>query len=82
MQRKDVVMTNSSLSMSYFTETVRKVILRIVVKAKSGVNVNDPQIKNNLLEKVRFMITFFKQSLQQKIVHSKFQTLDEVKCQK
>lgn len=28
--------------------------MRIVVKAKTGVNVNDPDIKKNLLDMVRF----------------------------
>lgn len=42
------------LSMFCFTETVRRVLVRIVVKAKTGVNVNDPDIKKNLLDMVRF----------------------------
>lgn len=46
--------------MFHFTETVRKVVVRIAVKAKIGVNVNDPDIKKKLLDKVRFMSTFIK----------------------
>ncbi|XP_052439140.1 uncharacterized protein LOC127978129 [Carassius gibelio] len=32
--------------------TARKVVLRIVVKAESGFNVNDPDIKNKLLDMI------------------------------
>ncbi|XP_059360811.1 scavenger receptor cysteine-rich type 1 protein M130-like [Carassius carassius] len=32
--------------------TVRKVVMRIVLKAESGVNVNDPDIKNKLLDMI------------------------------
>ncbi len=39
--------------MFHFTETVRRAVVRIEVKAKIGVNVNDPDIKNKLMEKVR-----------------------------
>ncbi|XP_059360812.1 soluble scavenger receptor cysteine-rich domain-containing protein SSC5D-like [Carassius carassius] len=33
-------------------KTVRKVLVRVVVKAESGVNVNDPNIKNKLLDMI------------------------------
>ncbi|XP_050959313.1 scavenger receptor cysteine-rich type 1 protein M130 isoform X2 [Labeo rohita] len=36
--------------------TVRRVVVRIMVKTKIGVNVNDPDIKNNLLEKIRNVV--------------------------
>uniref|UniRef100_A0A9J8A2K5 Soluble scavenger receptor cysteine-rich domain-containing protein SSC5D n=1 Tax=Cyprinus carpio carpio TaxID=630221 RepID=A0A9J8A2K5_CYPCA len=36
--------------------TVRKVVVRIVVKAKSGVNVNNPDIKNKLLDTIRHVV--------------------------
>jgi len=39
--------------MFYFTETVKRVVVRIMVKAKVEFNVNDPQIKKDLLDKVR-----------------------------
>ncbi len=55
----DAIVTNI-FSLFHFTETVRKVVVRIAVKAKIGVNVNDPDIKKNLLDKVRFMSTFIK----------------------
>ncbi|RXN25671.1 soluble scavenger receptor cysteine-rich domain-containing SSC5D-like protein [Labeo rohita] len=38
------------------TDTVRRVVVRIMVKTKIGVNVNDPDIKNNLLEKIRNVV--------------------------
>lgn len=57
----DAIVTNMfSLLMFHFTETLRKGVVRIAVKAKIGVNVNDPDIKKNLLDKVRFMSTFIK----------------------
>ncbi|KAF4114844.1 hypothetical protein G5714_005067 [Onychostoma macrolepis] len=37
-------------------KTLRKVVVRILVKAKTGVNFNDAQIKNNLLEKIRNVV--------------------------
>ncbi|XP_016122208.1 soluble scavenger receptor cysteine-rich domain-containing protein SSC5D-like [Sinocyclocheilus grahami] len=37
-------------------KTVRKVVVRIVVKAKTGVNVNDPDIKNKLLDMMRHVV--------------------------
>ncbi|KAI2645399.1 Deleted in malignant brain tumors 1 protein [Labeo rohita] len=37
-------------------DTVRRVVVRIMVKTKIGVNVNDPDIKNNLLEKIRNVV--------------------------
>ncbi len=49
----DIMTNHSSLTMFHFTETVRRAVVRIEVKAKIGVNVNDPDIKNKLMEKVR-----------------------------
>ncbi|XP_016303084.1 soluble scavenger receptor cysteine-rich domain-containing protein SSC5D-like [Sinocyclocheilus anshuiensis] len=36
--------------------TVRRVVVRIVVKAEIGVNVNDPDIKNKLLDMMRHVV--------------------------
>ncbi|KAK2893024.1 hypothetical protein Q8A67_013012 [Cirrhinus molitorella] len=41
---------------AFCQKNVRKVVVRIMVKTKIGVNANDPDIMNNLLDKIRTVV--------------------------